>query len=69
MWHVAASVAHTPEWARDRVTFDYVVSHVGYPDQGGLDFWSGRLMAGMPEWQMLAALVGSPAYQTWAQAH
>ena len=69
MWHVAASVAHTPEWARDRVTYDYVVYHVGYPDQGGLDFWASRLMSGMPEWQMVAGLVGSNAYQTWAQAH
>ena len=69
MWHVAASVAHTPEWAQDRVQIDYIVYHVGYPDQPGLNFWAGRLMAGMPEWQMIAALVGSSAYQTWAQAH
>ena len=69
MWHVAASMAHTLEWAQDRVTYDYIVSHVGYPDIPGRDFWAGRLMAGMPEWQMIAALVGSNGYQTWAQAH
>ena len=69
MWHVGASIAHTPEWAQNRVIFDYIVSHVGYPDVPGRDFWAGRLMSGMPEWQMLAALVGSPAYQAWAQAH
>jgi hypothetical protein len=69
MWHVAASIAHTMEWARDRVSYDYIVYHVGVPDQGGLDFWAGRLMSGMPEWQLVAALVGSSNYQTWAQAH
>jgi hypothetical protein len=69
MWHVGASIAHTPEWAQDRVTYDYIVSHVGYPSTTDRDYWAGRMMTGLPEWQLVAALVGSTAYQTWAQAH
>jgi hypothetical protein len=69
MWNVAASVSHVSEWYQNRVYYDYVFYHVGFPDAQGLSFWAHSMQSGMPEWKIVAGLIGSNAYATWAQTH
>lgn len=69
MWHVAASISHSPEWYQNRVTYDYVYYHVGMPDAGGLGFWANQLQHGTPEWRLVATLVGTPNYAAFATAN
>ncbi len=69
MWHVAASLSHSYEWYQNEVVFDFVHYHVGYPDAPGLSFWAHSLQSGMPESTLVATLVGTPTYATWATTH
>ncbi len=48
MWHVAASISHSLEWYQNRVTYDFVYYHVGFPDTGGLAYWTSALQHGTP---------------------
>jgi hypothetical protein len=69
MWHVAASLSHSYEWYRNEVVFDFVHYHNGFPDDAGLNFWAHSLQSGMPDSTVVATLVGSPGYATWAGTH
>jgi hypothetical protein len=68
-WHVAASVTNSYEWYQNRVVYDYVLYHVGFPDAGGLSFWAHSMQSGMPEWKIVAGIVGSDTYAAFASTH
>lgn len=69
MWHVAASLSHSYEWYQNRIVYDFVFYHAGYPDAQGTSFWAHAMQGGMPEWRIVAAIVGSPSYASWAATH
>jgi hypothetical protein len=69
MWHVAASVSHSYEWYRNEVVFDFVHYHNGFPDGQGLGYWAQSLQSGMNDSTLVATLVGSPTYASWAATH
>lgn len=69
MWHVAASLSHSYEWYQNRIVYDFVFYHAGFPDPQGLAFWAHAMQGGMPEWRIVASIVGSPQYAAWASTH
>jgi hypothetical protein len=68
-WHVAASLTNSYEWYQNRVVYDYVLYHVGFPDAPGLSFWAHSMQSGMPEWKIVAGIVGSDTYAAFASTH
>jgi hypothetical protein len=69
IWHVAASLTSSYEWYQNRIVYDYVFYHAGFPDAPGLSFWAHSMQSGMPEWHIVAGIVGSDAYAAWASTH
>jgi hypothetical protein len=69
VWHVAGSIAHGYEWYANRIVYDYVFYHVGYPDAPGLSYWAHAMQGGVPEWSIVAGLVGTDNYAAWAATH
>jgi hypothetical protein len=68
-WHVAASLTNSYEWYQNRVVYDYVLYHVGFPDAAGLSFWAHSMQSGMPETRIVAGIVGSDTYAAFASTH
>lgn len=65
MWHVAASLSHSNEWFSNRVSNDFIHYHVaGTTAQIASD--AIAMEHGTPEYQVIAGIVGSTAYQTFA---
>ncbi len=69
VWNVAASISHSYEWYSNEAVFDFVHYHNGFPDGPGLNYWAHALQSGVNDTTLVAALVGSGTYSTWAATH
>jgi hypothetical protein len=66
---VAGRFSTSLEWSEITVIGDYLRFHYGPPDSGGLTYWANALQSGMTDTQLAAALLGTDAYNGWAQAN
>jgi hypothetical protein len=68
-WKLTLDFAYSPEWASITVTRMYAQFHLGTPDSGSLNYWAGRLLSGMTDYELAANLASSPQYYGWTQAN
>jgi len=68
-WQMTLDFVSGPEWAGVTVKTMYAKFHMGTPDPGALNYWSGQVLGGMHDDQLASQLVSSQQYWNWAQAN